>query len=285
MNTLRCWGIWIALLAGASATHAQDLVFDSGITDPVINAAGSDFDQASQLAARFALALDEDVNVLRWVGVYGLVGGPTPLDDFSLRFFSITGGILAVDPAFEPVATVTRVRTGTFGGFPLFTYEATFPVVGLDAGEWAVSIVNDSVGFADDWYWAMAEGQEDNAFRTADGAPWGGFSSPLLFSVLFDDSIAGGTTFVRGDANSDGLVDISDAVFILASLFVPGSAEPTCVDAADSNDDGTRDISDAVFSLAALFVSGAPALPPPFPSCGVDPTMDSIDCAEYMPCP
>src|SRR4030095_13920324 len=51
--------------------------------------------------------------------------------------------------------------------------------------------------------------------------------------------------FRRGDANSDAILDLSDAIFTLASLFSGGPA-PACEDAADSNDDGTLDISDAI---------------------------------------
>jgi len=90
------------------------------------------------------------------------------------------------------------------------------------------------------------------------------------------------TEFLRGDANNDSAVDISDAVFVLSSLFVPGSDSPQCDDAADVNDDGTKDISDAVSVLAALFTGGTIPVPDGF--CGVDPTVDSLDCASST-CP
>lgn len=95
----------------------------------------------------------------------------------------------------------------------------------------------------------------------------------------------GGDEFIRGDANGDGGFDISDAVFTLAALFTPGAASPTCEDSADANDDGTTDISDAVFTLAALFTPGAASPSAPHPGCGEDPSMDTLDCGEYMPCP
>ncbi|MBI4605310.1 MAG: hypothetical protein HY721_25380, partial [Planctomycetes bacterium] len=43
--------------------------------------------------------------------------------------------------------------------------------------------------------------------------------------------------FVRGDANSDGVVDLSDAVFTLLHLFGGGRA-PACEDALDAGDSG-----------------------------------------------
>ncbi|MCA8961622.1 MAG: hypothetical protein KDC38_13955 [Planctomycetes bacterium] len=93
-----------------------------------------------------------------------------------------------------------------------------------------------------------------------------------------------GPEFRRGDINDDGGFDISDMVFGLASLFIPGSAPPGCLDAADLNDDGVFDVSDPVSGLAALFIVGTP--PPPEPvDCGVDTTPSGLDCGAYTSCP
>jgi dockerin type I repeat protein len=84
------------------------------------------------------------------------------------------------------------------------------------------------------------------------------------------------TTFIRGDANGDGSVDLSDAVFILFALFAQPQ-DPRCPDALDSNDDGAVDLSDAVRLLETLFLGGAP-LPLPYPGAGIDPTLDLLAC-------
>ncbi len=81
-------------------------------------------------------------------------------------------------------------------------------------------------------------------------------------------------TFIRGDANRDGGVDISDAIGVLGYLFL-GDANLTCDDAADANDDGGVNISDPVSILGALFL-GEGSLPPPYPEAGVDPTEDGL---------
>ena len=91
-----------------------------------------------------------------------------------------------------------------------------------------------------------------------------------------------GSFFRRGDGNTDGAYDISDPVHQLTFLFSGGPA-PTCGDASDSNDDGMLNVADAVFSLGALFGSG-PMPPAPFPGCGLDPTVDLLNCGSY-PCP
>ncbi len=90
------------------------------------------------------------------------------------------------------------------------------------------------------------------------------------------------TQLRRGDANSDGDVNIADAVYTLEHLFARGP-RPMCRDAADTNDDGAVDIGDAIYTLQNLFANG-PAIPPPYPDCGLDPTVDNLGCVEYAPC-
>lgn len=83
-------------------------------------------------------------------------------------------------------------------------------------------------------------------------------------------------TFMRGDANRDGAVDLADAISILGSLF--SSAGPLeCPDAGDTNDDGEFNVADAVRLLDHLFQSGPP-LAAPFSEANVDPTPDSLGC-------
>ncbi|MCA8961943.1 MAG: hypothetical protein KDC38_15565, partial [Planctomycetes bacterium] len=58
-----------------------------------------------------------------------------------------------------------------------------------------------------------------------------------------------------------------------------------CPDRGDTNDDGAMDISDAVYLLSALFVPGSPTPPAPYPDEGDDPTPDSLtpDCPPVGP--
>jgi hypothetical protein len=89
--------------------------------------------------------------------------------------------------------------------------------------------------------------------------------------------------FLRGDANEDGKVDLSDAVYTLGHLFL-GSAAPGCLDAADADDSGTLEITDAIYGLGYLFL-GSPAPPEPFPGCNPDPTGDDLGCDGFAACP
>ncbi len=91
--------------------------------------------------------------------------------------------------------------------------------------------------------------------------------------------VGAAAAFVRGDANGDARIDLSDAVAVLLHLF-RGGESVRCADAADANDDGALDLGDAIWDVAYLFAHGtAPALP--FPAAGADPTVDSLECAEY----
>jgi hypothetical protein len=81
--------------------------------------------------------------------------------------------------------------------------------------------------------------------------------------------------FRRGDADGDGAMEITDALVILARLFLGGGA-PGCPDAADANDDGELDLSDPIAILSRLFLGGEVLPPPGAPDCGPDPTPDAL---------
>jgi len=88
-----------------------------------------------------------------------------------------------------------------------------------------------------------------------------------------------GQVFGRGDANSSGDVDLSDAIFVLGCLFL-GTECSSCPDASDVNDDGVLDISDPVSLLQWLFLGGA-ELPSPGVQCGGDPSGDTLPVCLY----
>jgi len=117
------------------------------------------------------------------------------------------------------------------------------------------------------------------------------FAGFLCFSVL---SLAGAfpiepvrgdvQNFTRGDANSDGSVDIADAITVLISLLQGGQDALSCADAGDANDDGALDIADAVSTLGFLFLRYL-SPPPPSRECGADPTDDALGCESFETCP
>jgi hypothetical protein len=86
----------------------------------------------------------------------------------------------------------------------------------------------------------------------------------------------------RGDANMDGVVNLSDAVYVNGYLYSGGPAPP-CMNQADVNNDGHVDGSDSVYLLNWLY-NGGPVPPSPgptnttcaaedspYPGCGTSP--------------
>lgn len=89
--------------------------------------------------------------------------------------------------------------------------------------------------------------------------------------------------FVRGDFEQNGKIDLGDPVGILFELFVTGLCAP-CLDAGDADDDGLLQLTDAIYLLSYLFLGG---LPPraPFPEAGLDPTDNgSLKCFPGPDC-
>ncbi|MBI4603817.1 MAG: hypothetical protein HY721_17820 [Planctomycetes bacterium] len=102
--------------------------------------------------------------------------------------------------------------------------------------------------------------------------------------------------FVRGDANADGITDVSDAIFLVDFLYRGGRAPP-CMDAADVDDSAVPGsprpavgLNDPVYLLRWLFLGG-PDPPAPSPramppqTCGPDRQFrDELGCDAYPPC-
>jgi hypothetical protein len=93
--------------------------------------------------------------------------------------------------------------------------------------------------------------------------------------------------FLRGDANADGVADLSDALNTLGFLFT-GDFDPLCMDAVDADDSGIADVTDSIHLLTWLFLGGV-EVPDPGPvNCGGDPTrLDAgidLGCIEFEPC-
>ena len=86
--------------------------------------------------------------------------------------------------------------------------------------------------------------------------------------------------FVRGDANQDGVVQVSDAVLLFDYILLNGDPL-NCSAAGDTNDSGALDLADPIFLLNRLFQNG-PEFPAPV-ECGVDPTPD-LPCEMGLSC-
>lgn len=96
-------------------------------------------------------------------------------------------------------------------------------------------------------------------------------SLPLLVHQVDAQSVPG---FRRGDCNGDSQVNLADPIATLCALFF--SETPPCEDACDRDDNGVVDTSDVILALATLF-GPAPPLVHAL-DCGWDLTSDSLGC-------
>ncbi len=91
-------------------------------------------------------------------------------------------------------------------------------------------------------------------------------------------------TFLRGDCNDDGKVDLADAVCTLNWLF-GGAATPGCLAALNTNGDAAVNITDPVSLLDFLFGGGSKPVDP-FPDCGpgILPADAELGCVNPRNC-
>ena len=155
------------------------------------NAFHSDFDFSAptitgQVGDDFSFGNSVSVRDVHWWGIYGLTNTPINLDDFTIRIFDIVGGIPAVNPTHEfPVGHVGRTDTGVdVLGFDLFEYWVVIPATMLSAGDYLLSIVNDTTLGADDWFWASSDQHGGDGWaRGVDGEVWAQQTFDLAFNL------------------------------------------------------------------------------------------------------
>jgi len=94
---------------------------------------------------------------------------------------------------------------------------------------------------------------------------------------------SGVVPFTRGDANSDGRLDLSDGIAIVRYLFLDGD-EPGCLAAGDTDDNGRLELTDAVIIASFLFTGGPPPVAPGPDHCSVDETPDALGCLASTSC-
>ncbi len=97
-----------------------------------------------------------------------------------------------------------------------------------------------------DDYWVVCGSVGQTAVGPGSSASFG------VNSGYWQESIYG---FMRGDANSDGVINVSDAIFLLNYLFRSGP-EPDPYALGDANNDGQILVGDAIFLLNYLFRGG-----------------------------
>jgi len=271
-------------LASFVSTHAPGDLFPIGVTDVTYTAT----DQSGNTAtATFSVTVtDVEAPVITAGGNISVPPTPgectavvtVPLasatDNCSvvslINDFNNTGDASGLYPVGDTV--VTWIATDSSGNVSTATQTITVDIAGGEDcdGNGVNDACDIALGNAED---CNENGVPDSCDLVA------GTSADVNLNGLPDECEL---LFVRGDTNNSGLIDLSDPVYLIGTLF-NGGPVPVCYDAADFNDDGFMDVSDVVAGIDFVFNGGA-APQPPYPTCGTDPTSDLLDCGTYDHC-
>ena len=178
-----------SLLLALWGAHAQAnaVIYDNGVPD-LTSAWASDFDFPSQMADDFVLQQGAGtVTDVHWWGLYASSIDPWPqLDTFRLRFFDDSLGGPALIPFYDAVmGPASRSDSGlTAVGFTVYEYAVNVAPLALTPGTtYYISIVNNTPGLEDDWFWAQSSGGGADWHRTLDGLTWTSVATELAFNL------------------------------------------------------------------------------------------------------
>lgn len=202
--------------------------------------------------------------------------------------------------ARRQVATATQTQVSVGTAFLVAVAIAVVPLtLGLYAALIGTTLAKDSN--SRQFQMAVTLGDTVNqglSYGTV--VSYGGGLGDMVNSGLNYSTIVGWgnpqeTPFVRGDANGNGRVDISDGVtirdYVVCMRNAAGCEVPTslacranqglcyvpCLDAYDANDNGVVDMTDSQYIVNFQLYGGARP-PLPYPTKGIDPTRDSLMC-------
>ncbi len=184
-----------------------------------------------------------------WIALAGIDFNQNPDGSYDIKIYdSKTGTITASQMTFNPLPQINyqgAIRTVDLclGIYPRYD-NTSRTVIGLD--------FNPSNGFS--YYWiidTLTEGAYyvagvtiDNSQHSAEGM------TRTIVSCLGD--------VVPSDNNGDGMVNISDAVWMINYVFTGGPPPLPYPMNGDSNCDGGINISDAVWLINYVFTGGPP---------------------------
>ena len=177
---------FLSLGTGSSAQAA--VLFNNGAPD-LKSAVRSDFSFPIEAGDNFTFTSSNDIKAITWSGIYAnsttLAPASRPAaDDFSIRVFSLlqdTSGTKT--PAIDPLMTfnpggISRTNSGTqipgaSNGYDIYnyTFNLTKPFT-LGAGDYLLSIVNNTNQSNDDWFWATSSQTGNDFGRSKPGQQW-----------------------------------------------------------------------------------------------------------------
>jgi len=143
----------LTLLMAPLASAAT--LYSNGVPD-LVDGWFSDTDAGKVQLDTLSLSSPGTVRSVQWWGGYCCAGGQSA-DTFTIQFYSDVAGVPGA--VFQTYAVApTLVDTGnTVAGFEVFQYTADVPDTLLSAGNYWISIFNDTTADpANNWFWATS---------------------------------------------------------------------------------------------------------------------------------
>mgnify|MGYP006282694257 CR=1 FL=1 len=173
-----------------------------------------------------------------------------------------TGGGISMDDASKPEINRTIVAFSTEGAAVECVDGASQPdisctdIYGNNLGNWV-----DCIAGLDTLNNNLTENplfcDKDNGDYYIDQVSYCAADNSPCFELIGALGVGCSGNYICGDANSDGVVDVSDAVYIINYAFAGGPA-PDPIASADANCDSVIDVSDAVYIINYAFSGGNP---------------------------
>ncbi len=165
-----------------------------------------------------------------------------------------TGSFVQAGPSFEAgVLRVALFDADLDGDLDLISTQGPASAaygnkLWVNSGSASFTSLGQLFGTARAFSIATGKLDQDEDFDVVLGMLENSGGNPIYFNESY--------TYVCGDANGDGSVNISDAVYLIAYIFAGGSA-PNPFLSGDANCDSAVNISDAVYLIAYIFAGGA----------------------------
>jgi len=193
MTTPRLLFASVLFLTIASVSSAN-IIWDNGGPDQrgrvLSDFRSGDVSSEGQAADNFTFTTAQIVNQIQWWGDYYSPNNfpPPTLDDFTIRFFSVTGGVPATIPLFEyAVGDVGRIDSGLdVFGTDIYDYRVTIPDTMLGPGNYLLSIVNNTANSptVPIWLWGTSNAVTGARYhRRFDGNTWDPSAEELAFNI------------------------------------------------------------------------------------------------------
>ncbi|MCP4566121.1 MAG: hypothetical protein GY841_00930 [FCB group bacterium] len=189
-----------------------------------------------------------------WLTINGSSGPANDDDQHTFR---------AIDPSLPgEIEFLVRDESGTLQANYNSSWVEVDIMLGLIPKNWMVT--RAALGFdqngGDGWGldWDESTLAEDSLYfiyaGVVDQLGHTGFASAL---IEYDCQM----TFIPGDVNNDGLVNLSDLIYLTSYLYSSGPPPPAGYDVIDINCDSTIDLADVIYFYRFLFLSGPSPCP------------------------